>query len=85
MVIGIPNVGKSSLINSLRHLHLKRSTCSVTLQEIAFNSVLITFVASVLGKAAKVGPEAGVTRSLQMQIKVSSESHNHESKIIIFY
>lgn len=47
MVIGVPNVGKSSLINVLRN--------------------------TILGKknAAPVGAVAGITRSVQQQIKVS--------------
>lgn len=47
MVIGVPNVGKSSLINALRN--------------------------TILGKknAAPVGAVAGITRSVQQQIKIS--------------
>ncbi|KAI4494381.1 hypothetical protein M0802_008873 [Mischocyttarus mexicanus] len=47
MIIGIPNVGKSSLINRLRSTYLKKS------------------------KATKVGPIAGVTRSVLTHIKIS--------------
>jgi len=49
MVIGVPNVGKSSLINSVRN--------------------------TVMGKksAAQVGAVAGITRSVQHQIKVSND------------
>lgn len=47
MVIGIPNVGKSSLINRLRSAHLNKA------------------------KATKVGPLAGVTRSVLTRIKIS--------------
>ncbi len=47
LVIGVPNVGKSSLINLLRQSNLKK-----------------------LKKASRVGPEAGVTRSVLERIKV---------------
>ncbi|KXS17580.1 P-loop containing nucleoside triphosphate hydrolase protein [Gonapodya prolifera JEL478] len=46
LIVGMPNVGKSSLINSLREIGVKR------------------------GKAAKVGPEAGVTRQIQERIRI---------------
>ena len=59
MVIGIPNVGKSSLINSLRHLHLKRSTCSVTLQEIAFKFRLNHVCCVCDRKSSKGGTGSG--------------------------
>ncbi|XP_034253893.1 mitochondrial GTPase 1 [Thrips palmi] len=49
LVIGVPNVGKSSLINVLRNYHSKRK------------------------KATKVGPVAGVTRSVLTKIQVSYE------------
>lgn len=50
MVIGVPNVGKSSVINALRNRHLRRA------------------------KAAAVGAIAGITRSVQNEIKVSAVS-----------
>lgn len=46
MVIGVPNVGKSSLINSLRRQHLRK------------------------GKAARVGGEPGITRTVMSRIQV---------------
>lgn len=46
MVIGVPNVGKSSLINALRGVHLSKR------------------------RALKVGPEAGVTKSVHDRIRV---------------
>lgn len=47
LVIGVPNVGKSSLINVLRNYHAKKK------------------------KATRVGPVAGVTRSVLTKIQVS--------------
>lgn len=49
MVIGVPNVGKSSLINRLRNNHLH------------------------LGKATQVGAQAGITRAVLTQIKISED------------
>ncbi|KAJ3338042.1 Mitochondrial GTPase [Gonapodya sp. JEL0774] len=46
LIVGMPNVGKSSLINALREIGVQR------------------------GKAAKVGPEAGVTRQIQERIRI---------------
>lgn len=49
MIIGVPNVGKSSLINSVRNTFLGKKS------------------------AAHVGAVAGITRSVQSQIKVSHD------------
>jgi len=49
MVIGVPNVGKSSLINSIRNTVMRKKN------------------------AAPVGAVAGITRSVQHQIKVSND------------
>lgn len=49
MFVGIPNVGKSSLINRLRQYHL-----------------------GLKGEPAKIGPVAGVTRHVEMKIKICS-------------
>ncbi|EDV54092.1 mitochondrial ribosome-associated GTPase 1 [Drosophila erecta] len=46
MIIGVPNVGKSSVINVLRNVHLKKRS------------------------AARVGAEAGITRSVGERIKI---------------
>ncbi|EDX13984.1 mitochondrial ribosome-associated GTPase 1 [Drosophila simulans] len=46
MIIGVPNVGKSSVINVLRNVHLKKKS------------------------AARVGAEAGITRSVGERIKI---------------
>ncbi|XP_050420672.1 mitochondrial GTPase 1 [Adelges cooleyi] len=55
MIIGVPNVGKSSLINSIRNTYLGKKS------------------------AAHVGAVAGITRSVQSQIKVS-----HNPLIYVF-
>ncbi|EDV92739.1 GH18661 [Drosophila grimshawi] len=49
MIIGVPNVGKSSIINVLRNVHLKKRS------------------------AARVGAEAGVTRSVGERIKIQEQ------------
>lgn len=47
MIVGIPNVGKSTLINRLRNHHF-----------------------GLKGAPAKVGPQAGVTRRVENQVKI---------------
>eukprot|EP00054_Salpingoeca_dolichothecata_P028227 m.212712 g.212712 ORF g.212712 m.212712 type:complete len:226 (+) comp26159_c0_seq2:383-1060(+) len=49
MIMGMPNVGKSSLVNALRRTFLSKA------------------------KAAATGNEPGVTRSVQMQVKISKD------------
>lgn len=49
MIIGVPNVGKSSIINVLRNVHLKKRS------------------------AARVGAEAGITRSVGERIKIQEQ------------
>ncbi|ALC45992.1 CG17141, partial [Drosophila busckii] len=49
MIMGVPNVGKSSIINVLRNVHLKKKS------------------------AARVGAEAGITRSVGERIKIQEQ------------
>jgi len=57
LIIGVPNVGKSSLINALRSVHLHP-------EELADGKKRI--------KAAPVGAVAGITRSVMERIKICS-------------
>lgn len=57
LVLGIPNVGKSTVINRLRNVFLLKP-----------------------GKAATVGPKAGVTRAVMERIKIA----DHPRKIYLF-
>ncbi|XP_074010359.1 mitochondrial ribosome-associated GTPase 1 isoform X1 [Numenius arquata] len=83
LVIGVPNVGKSSLINSLRRLHLKKGISPWCLgsgrsrwrspgagsraQPLAS---LTVFLLSPKGKATAVGGEPGVTKAVLTRIQV---------------
>lgn len=67
MVLGMPNVGKSSLINALRRHYLKKGMSLVIII-----SVLIIINLLILGKATTVGPLPGLTRTVSGYIKVIS-------------
>ena len=66
MVLGMPNVGKSSLINALRRHYLKKGMSLVII------SILIIINLLILGKATTVGPLPGLTRTVSGYIKVIS-------------
>lgn len=82
MVIGVPNVGKSSLINALRRTNLKKGklwkldicTCLFILcfQELFVlklkNKMDISFLNT--GKASRVGGEPGITKAVLTKIQV---------------
>ncbi|NXA04309.1 MTG1 GTPase, partial [Sapayoa aenigma] len=74
LVIGVPNMGKSSLINSLRRLHLKKGI-SLWCQG-SGKRWGIVFLASMtvspfpLGKATMVGGEPGITKAVLTRIQV---------------
>ncbi|XP_053524425.1 mitochondrial ribosome-associated GTPase 1 isoform X2 [Artibeus jamaicensis] len=81
MVIGIPNVGKSSLINSLRRQHLRKerlvALSCVTQQSLSPSPgdlecppCLCTCECSSSRKATRVGGEPGVTRAVMSRIQV---------------
>ncbi|XP_071667693.1 mitochondrial ribosome-associated GTPase 1 isoform X5 [Patagioenas fasciata] len=76
LVIGVPNVGKSSLINSLRRLHLKKGISQWCLgpgssrqhsHGAAFSDRVSPFPK---GKATAVGGEPGVTKAVLTKIQV---------------
>ncbi|XP_065603003.1 mitochondrial ribosome-associated GTPase 1 isoform X2 [Cyrtonyx montezumae] len=73
MVIGVPNVGKSSLINSLRRLHLKKGTLEFLWHLEVPAPGIIHHPHSLLflkGKATAVGGEPGVTKAVLTRIQV---------------
>lgn len=75
MVIGVPNVGKSSLINSLRRLHLKKGTPKFLWQWEVVAPGITHHAHSLLfpkGKATAVGGEPGVTKAVLTRIQVLS-------------
>ncbi|XP_030342028.1 mitochondrial ribosome-associated GTPase 1 isoform X2 [Strigops habroptila] len=75
LVIGVPNVGKSSLINSLRRLHLKKGISPWRLalgRSLCWDRVSLACltVVSPKGKATAVGGEPGVTKAVLTRIQV---------------
>ncbi|NWI66928.1 MTG1 GTPase, partial [Todus mexicanus] len=71
LVIGVPNVGKSSLINSLRRLHLNKgiSVWCCGAGDLAEHCVFFSLCLSS-GKATAVGGEPGVTKAMLTRIQV---------------
>lgn len=73
LIVGLPNVGKSSLLNRLRNLGVGKSTSiSTTYLFILISSIYILFLSTVffLESIAPVAPFAGVTRSIQNKVKI---------------
>ena len=71
MVVGMPNVGKSSLINALRRNYLKKGNTFRRLRCGGSLKVHISNVILTVGKATPVGKLPGVTRSVLTRILVS--------------
>ncbi|NXE70550.1 MTG1 GTPase, partial [Calcarius ornatus] len=72
LVIGVPNAGKSSLINSLRRLHLKKGI-SARCQGLggSWAQCTLSLTGSVPpGKATAVGGEPGITKAVLSRIQV---------------
>ncbi|NXU92844.1 MTG1 GTPase, partial [Xiphorhynchus elegans] len=77
LVIGVPNMGKSSLINSLRRLHLKKGIspwCQGSGRRWG-RVVPASMTGSPFppGKATTVGSEPGITKSVLTRIQVSEK------------
>ncbi|XP_020929619.1 mitochondrial ribosome-associated GTPase 1 isoform X4 [Sus scrofa] len=81
MVIGVPNVGKSSLINALRRQHLRKGTSPGARRWRAQPRPLPPGSPSsggssrrpavqAAGKATKVGGEPGITRAVMSRVQV---------------
>ncbi|NWS22360.1 MTG1 GTPase, partial [Pachyramphus minor] len=74
LVIGVPNVGKSSLINSLRRLHLKKGIslgCWGSGRRWGTVSLAsMTMSPFPPGKATVVGAEPGITKAVLTRIQV---------------
>ena len=76
MIIGIPNVGKSSLINALRRNYLRKGNLKLIIE-------LLHMEPSITGKGAHTGKEPGVTRRLSQFIKVLVEIGIHWNLSIV--
>lgn len=64
MLMGIPNVGKSSLINALRRRYMKKGNWKSKYK-------LVINLLTLEGKATRVGKTPGVTRGVLGRISVS--------------
>ncbi|NXM02102.1 MTG1 GTPase, partial [Tyrannus savana] len=77
LVIGVPNMGKSSLINSLRRLHLKKGISlgcwGVRRRWGTVSLASMTMSSFPPGKATVVGAEPGVTKAVLTRIQVSEK------------
>jgi ribosome biogenesis GTPase A len=70
LVVGIPNVGKSSLINILRARNLQiKGAVSTEWSSVLADAFTESFFA---GKATPVGDKPGVTRAVLTSIRVSN-------------
>lgn len=76
MVIGVPNVGKSSLINSLRRTNLKKGIqkCMHVYVTCGLHRYEFRFLTNASGRASQVGGEPGITRAVLTKIQVCSET-----------
>lgn len=80
MVIGVPNVGKSSFINSLRRTNLKKGGFKWIGESCWYLRVTgqasegikkIHPINNISGRASRVGGEPGITRAVLTKIQVS--------------
>ena len=76
MVVGKPNVGKSSLINALRRNYTKHGD----LTNFSVNSIDFTNKYNI-GKAARVGKLPGITRAVSTKIQVVYTTITISSKV----
>ena len=67
LIVGMPNVGKSSLLNAFRRVGMGKGTCFAISRDGAYP------ICAYTGKVAIVGPEAGVTKNLGGVIKITED------------
>lgn len=75
LVVGMPNVGKSSVLNALRRIHLGKGTSDT---QIVFTPLGRAVCPDsrrfmVTGKCAKTGAQPGVTRAVQEEVRLSDK------------
>ena len=66
LVVGLPNVGKSTLINALRRTYSGKGTYYTA-------SYLHSHMCMSIGKCAVVGSQPGITRNVGTQIKINED------------
>lgn len=71
LVVGMPNVGKSSLLNALRRVGVRKGMFEESLEHPGSSSH--SHSTSLTGKAFRIGAEPGITRRLTGTVKINEQ------------
>jgi hypothetical protein len=73
LVLGMPNVGKSTLLNMLRHAGIKGRKLYFFHVFLFFFTVLFHSISSAQAKAFRTSANPGLTQSLSTRLKISED------------